>query len=131
MNRVVRPIAIGGTLAILLAVAVAVTSPSVAQEPAIRRSTVPAGSLAEARQGYTTTLLPDGRVLAVGGWAETGPLTSAEIWDPETMLFSSSNGWIVRDTMVEPRALTSTLRRPHLTGDRKPPKRLIGSDRNG
>ena len=47
----------------------------------------PAGSLVEARFGHTATLLPDGRVLVVGGYAY-GALASAEVWDPVTATFS-------------------------------------------
>jgi hypothetical protein len=42
-----------------------------------------AGLLAEAREAHTATLLPDGRVLVIGGWGD-GPLASAEIWRPAT-----------------------------------------------
>ena len=42
----------------------------------------PAGSLVEARIFHTATLLPDGRVLVVGGIAEDDRLASAEVWDP-------------------------------------------------
>ena len=41
----------------------------------------PAGSLAEARWAHTATLLPDGRVLVVGGRGD-GILASAEVWEP-------------------------------------------------
>ena len=45
----------------------------------------PAGSDSE-RWGHAATLLPDGRVLVVGGfYAE--PMT-AEVWDPATSTFS-------------------------------------------
>jgi len=49
----------------------------------------PAGSLAQLREGHTATLLPDGRVLVVGGsgW-DGGDLASAEVWDPTTASFS-------------------------------------------
>jgi hypothetical protein len=41
----------------------------------------PAGRLAEFRSMHTTTLLPDGRVLVVGGRGD-GILASAEVWEP-------------------------------------------------
>ena len=53
-----------------------------------------AGSLTTAREAmdasHTATLLPDGRVLVVGGHGSFdggGPLASAELWDPATMSF--------------------------------------------
>jgi hypothetical protein len=38
------------------------------------------GGLNTARRGYTTTLLPDGRVLVVGGFNRDGALRSAELY---------------------------------------------------
>jgi len=57
----------------------------------ITGSFVPAGSIAEARYGHTATLLPDGRVLVVGGYGEDATwLDSAEVWDPTTGEFESA-----------------------------------------
>ncbi len=42
----------------------------------------PAGTLTEARANHTATLLPDGRVLVVGGDGRSN--VSAEDWDPMT-----------------------------------------------
>ena len=47
----------------------------------------PAGSLSEARQYHTATLLPDGRVFIVGGYDEDDILASAEVWNPATASF--------------------------------------------
>ncbi len=48
-----------------------------------------AGSLQQARVGHTATLLPDGRVLVVGGVGRRyDDLASAEIWDPATSVFA-------------------------------------------
>ena len=51
----------------------------------------PAGTLGQARGMHSATLLPDGRVLVVGGApAGGGPtaLASTEIWDPATRTFA-------------------------------------------
>lgn len=45
---------------------------------------LPAAELLEPRAGHTAGLLPDGRVLVVGGERDEGPLASAETWDPLT-----------------------------------------------
>jgi N-acetylneuraminic acid mutarotase len=56
-----------------------------------------------ARSGHTATLLPDGRVLVVGGNLSTSPtsdtyLNSAEIYDPTT------SKWSIADSMSVPRS---------------------------
>src|SRR5450759_2287318 len=40
------------------------------------------GSLATARERYTATLLPNGKVLVAGGLDNTNPIASAELYDP-------------------------------------------------
>ncbi len=46
----------------------------------------PAGRLITPRDWHTATLLPDGRVLVIGGWGDK--VTLVEAWDPETASFS-------------------------------------------
>ena len=56
----------------------------------------PTGSLAEGRSGHTSTLLPDGRVLVVGGHDgdyRDGRRT-AEIWDPGTGRFTPTGSLV-------------------------------------
>jgi hypothetical protein len=57
----------------------------------------PTGNLNDDRAGHGATLLPDGRVLVVGGAQTTTPgsaktLTSAEIYDPASGTFSPTAG---------------------------------------
>jgi hypothetical protein len=55
--------------------------------------------MVEARSGHSATLLPDGTVLIAGGWdPEYKPLSSAEIFDPE------SNRFVTTGDMTEARA---------------------------
>jgi WD40 repeat protein len=58
---------------------------AIEEEPAATGTFAPTGSLAEARVNHTATLLPDGRVLVVGGDASDA---SAEVWDPDSGTFS-------------------------------------------
>jgi Galactose oxidase, central domain len=48
------------------------------------------GSMEFARAGHTATLLQNGTVLIAGGENSTGPLASAEIYNPATGMFASS-----------------------------------------
>jgi hypothetical protein len=49
----------------------------------------PAGSMTSAREHFTATLLPDGKVLMAGGQTVTGgSLASAELYNPATRSFS-------------------------------------------
>ncbi len=47
------------------------------------------GSMDTARMDHTATLLPDGKVLIVGGTNGTSPLASAEIYNPATGTFAN------------------------------------------
>src|SRR3954454_1789266 len=49
------------------------------------------GSLKTARFHHTATLLPDGRVLVVGGEHGTSPLASAELYDPADGTWSDTD----------------------------------------
>ncbi len=50
----------------------------------------PGQPMNHARQAHTATLLPDGRVLVIGGGANTEALDSAEIGDPGSGTFSQT-----------------------------------------
>ncbi len=47
----------------------------------------PTGNMNEARDGHTATLLPDGQVLIVGGWNQSGRTATAELYDPQMGTF--------------------------------------------
>jgi hypothetical protein len=59
------------------------------------------GSMIQARYGQTSTLLPDGRVLVVGGRGDGGDLASAELYDPIT------GSWTVTGSMLDARTYHS------------------------
>jgi hypothetical protein len=50
------------------------------------------GSMSAARRMHTATLLPDGRVLIVGGYEDSYPIRTAELFDPATGTFSAVGG---------------------------------------
>jgi hypothetical protein len=56
------------------------------------RGFVPGPPMVHPRSSHTATLLPDGRVLIVGGWAKEGtaPLIEAEVFDPATSSFRAA-----------------------------------------
>jgi len=57
----------------------------------------PTGPLIEARSEHAAALLPDGRVLIVGGWDREKRLASAETWDADTGTFTRAGA------LAEPR----------------------------
>jgi N-acetylneuraminic acid mutarotase len=64
----------------------------------------PAGDLNEPRNGHTATLLPDGKVLIVGGWGLSQRSGTAELFDPQTGRFTYTT------SLSAPRAgMTATL----------------------
>src|SRR6516165_5480278 len=64
-----------------------------AHQRALPNSWVPTGPMAHARSGQTATLLPDGKVLVVGGGT-----ASAELYNPATRTFSPAGRMAVPRT---------------------------------
>jgi Galactose oxidase, central domain len=60
--------------------------------PPIGSFTPTAGNMNFPRAGHTATLLQDGTVLIVGGENSTGPLATAEIFNPSSGMFARTNG---------------------------------------
>jgi hypothetical protein len=52
----------------------------------------PTGTMGFERAGHTATLLQDGTALITGGENSTGPLATAEIFNPGTGMFTSTKG---------------------------------------
>ncbi|MEA2577695.1 MAG: hypothetical protein QOD78_1283 [Chloroflexota bacterium] len=72
-------------------------------DPASATST-PTGDMTTPRSGHTATLLPDGRVLVVGGYDDWAALASAELYDP------ASGTWTAAGSLAEGRGFhTATL----------------------
>jgi len=94
MRRPLLVTTIALALPFMLGVAV---SAQQAEEAGSAGAFEPAGLLADARSSHTATLLPDGRILIVGGGGPDDLVAMAEIWDPSRGSFSAAG------TLVEPR----------------------------
>src|ERR1700729_4767 len=78
----------------VVAIAFRASPPSISQAGSIRAGSIRVGSIVaampmlEPRSGQTATLLPDGRVLIVGGMRRNQEFhKSAELYDPATSKF--------------------------------------------
>lgn len=58
----------------------------------------------EPRNGHTATLLPNGKVLIVGGWNQNGRTATAELYDPQTGKFQ-----YIANMMSPRQGMTATL----------------------
>jgi hypothetical protein len=61
----------------------------------VTRTFSPTGSMNQPRDGHTSTLLADGRVLILGGY-DSGPVLSAELYDPATRSFTATGSLIIQ-----------------------------------
>ena len=64
----------------------------------------PTSDMNEPRNGHTSTLLPNGKVLLAGGWNQQGRTATAELYDPQTGTFEYTGG-----LMAPRQGLTATL----------------------
>jgi hypothetical protein len=83
---------LAAAIAVVLLLAAGITWMRTAQSASglVRGSWSTTGSMAVSRGNHTATLLPDGRVLVVGGIQLIRPLASAELYDPRTRSWSSA-----------------------------------------
>lgn len=66
----------------------------------------PAGALKEAREDHAAVLLPDGKVLVLGGTdSESQPRRRAELFDPGTLTFLPAGEWAGGNGWLHPVAL--------------------------
>ena len=71
------------------------------------------GSLITGRSRHTTTLLPNGKVLAAGGYGSGGTLSSVELYDPATGMWTATNpmstarAWPTAELLVDGKVLAA------------------------
>ena len=61
------------------------------------------GNLSAPRNEYSVALLPNGKVLVVGGFNGTGSLSSAELYDPASGMWSSTSSLSATYAAITPR----------------------------
>jgi WD40 repeat protein len=70
----------------------------------VNNTFTPTSDMNEPRNGHTSTLLPNGKVLLAGGWNQQGRTATAELYDPQTGTFEYTS------SLMSPRqGLTATL----------------------